>query len=421
VAAYAAGRGAGPILVGHDGRRSVEPFRHAVLAALTACGREVVDVGPIATPTLGVLVDSIRSAGAVQISASHNPPEYNGLKLFSEQGSVLSPEDGRLVLDRDERNEFPWAAWDGVGHVRGLNDPDREHLDRVLRHVDIEAIRSRRFRVVLDSSHGAGGRIGAELLRRLHCDVIALGAVPDGLYDHPPEPTESNLAGFTAVVRATRADVGFAQDPDADRLALVDETGRYIGEELTIALAALHRLEQQPGPVAVNLSTTRLVDDVAAAHGGSVVRSPVGEYHVVRAMREAGAVLGGEGNGGVIDPRVVPVRDSVGGMALVLDLMARDGSSLSSIVARLPSYWMIKTKIVVGPGELAGGCDRMLSRLAPERVDRRDGLRLDWADRWVHVRASNTEPIARIIAEARAVADAVDLAQQAARCFQDPN
>ncbi len=421
VAAYAAECGAGPILVGNDARRSVEPFHHAVLAALTASGREVGYTGPIATPTLGVLVLERGAAGAVQISASHNPPEYNGLKLFAPEGSVLSPEAGAAILARIERAEFAWAAWDGVGSARRINDPYRGHLEKVLALVDVERIRSRRFRVALDSSHGAGGAVGGELLRRLGCEITTLGSTPDGLYEHPAEPTETNLAGFAAVVRAVRADVGFAQDPDADRLAIVDENGRYIGEELTIGLAACHRLEQEPGPIAVNLSTTRLVDDIAARHGGSVVRTPVGEYHVVRATRESGAVLGGEGNGGVIDPRVVPVRDSVGGMAMVLDLLARTQASLSSIVAELPAYAMIKTKINLGDQSLTLGFERMLSRFEPESVDRRDGLRLDWADRWVHVRSSNTEPIARIIAEARVEAEAVDLAQQAGRCFQDPN
>ncbi|GIW87409.1 MAG: phosphoglucosamine mutase [Isosphaeraceae bacterium] len=418
-AAYAAGQTAGPILVGHDARRSVAPFRQAVLAGLTASGRRVQDVGPVATPTLGVLVTSRRAAGAVQITASHNPPEYNGLKLFSAQGTVLGPEEGRAVLERIEREEFAWVGWDQVGDVGQLLDPDEDHLERVLAQVDVAAIRARRFRVVLDSAHGAGGRIGAELLRRLGCQITALGGVPDGLYEHPPEPTEANLLGFAALVKAVRADIGFAQDPDADRLAIVDETGRYLGEELTVTLAALHRLEQQPGPIAVNLSTTRLVDDVAAAYGGRVVRSPVGEYHVVRAMLESNAVLGGEGNGGVIDPRVVLVRDSLGGMAQVLDLLARRDQRLSEIVADLPAYSMIKTRVQVGPQELARAFDGMISRLGPERIDTRDGLRLDWPDRWIHVRASNTEPIARIIAEAPAEADAIDLAQRAERCLED--
>lgn len=416
-ASYAAGCAPGPIVVGHDGRVSAQVFTHAVLAGVTATGRDALLVGPTATPTIGRLVRDQGASGGIQISASHNPPEYNGLKFFQPEGMVLSAAAGRAVLERLERKAFGWASWDALGRVRTLEDPDHTHLNQVLKIVDVEAIRRKKFRVVLDACHGAGGRLGTALLRALGCEAVVLGGVPDGRYDHRPEPTETNLRAFSAVVPATAAAVGFAQDPDADRLALVDETGRYIGEELTLALAASRRLSQARGPVVLNLSTSRVTEDLAAAHGCPVHRTPVGEIHVVERMRAEGAVLGGEGNGGVIDPRVGFVRDSFVAMALVLDLLAATGEVLSRVVDGLPRYAMVKDQYPLrsarGPQSVAELWDRISAAYPDAKSDRRDGLRLDWSDRWVHVRASNTEPIVRVIAESadagtsRALADEV--------------
>jgi phosphomannomutase len=402
VAAYAAGCDAGPIVVGHDGRVSAPVMVQAVVAALTGCGRDVLLAGPAATPTIGVLVRDRGAAGAVQISASHNPPEYNGLKLFQAAGMVLGPAQGRAVLERWERADYPWARWDGLGKVATLDDPDAAHLAAVLATVDVEAIRRRQFLVALDANHGSGARLGAALLRRLGCRPLILGAQPDGLYDHPPEPTEENLRAFTAIVPAAGAALGFAQDPDADRLAIVDEAGRYIGEELTLALAARHRLAQKRGPLVMNLSTSRAAEAVAERLGCPVHRTPVGEIHVVERMRAESAVLGGEGNGGVIDPRVGFVRDSFAGMALVLDLMARSVEPLSKLVDDLPKFAMVKEKYPLAPNTppVAELFDRIADAHPDAQADRRDGLRLDFGDCWVHIRPSNTEPIVRIIAEA---------------------
>jgi len=420
-AAYAGGCAMGPIVVGHDGRVSAHVFEPAVVAGVTATGRDVLLVGATATPTLGRLVRDQRAAGGIQISASHNPPKYNGLKFFQPEGMVLSPAAGRTILERLERKEFGWAAWDALGRVRTLEDPDHSHLNQVLKLVHVEAIRRKRFVVVLDACHGAGGRLGATLLRALGCQAVILGGVADGRYEHPPEPTEPNLRAFSAIVPATRAVVGFAQDPDADRLAIVDENGRYIGEELTLALAAQHRLSQTKGAVVLNLSTSRVTEDLATQLGCPVHRTPVGEIHVVERMRAEGAVLGGEGNGGVIDPRVGFVRDSFVGMALVLDLLAESGEPLSTLVERLPKHAMVKDQYPLKPGSGSGPesvaalWDRITAAYPEANADRRDGLRLDWADRWVHVRASNTEPIVRVIAEAADTSSARDLADAIGR------
>ncbi|MDR3633975.1 MAG: phosphoglucosamine mutase [Isosphaeraceae bacterium] len=418
-AAYAAGCEPGPIVVGHDGRVSAPVFVNAVLAGVTATGRDALLVGATATPTIGRLVRDQHAAGAIQISASHNPPRYNGLKFFQPEGMVLSPAQGRAVLDRLERRAFGWAAWDSLGRVRTLEDPDNVHLNQVLKIVDVDAIRQRKLSVVLDACHGAGGRMGAALLRALGCRTVVLGGNADGRYDHPPEPTEANLRGFAAIVPATGAHVGFAQDPDADRLAIVDETGRYIGEELTLALAAQHRLAQVRGPVVLNLSTSRVTEEIAKRFGCPVHRTPVGEIHVVERMRAEGAVLGGEGNGGVIDPRVGFVRDSFVGMALVLDLLAQSETPLSALVDQLPVPAMVKDQYPLpnkqGSADVSALWDRIVAANPEAGADRRDGLRLDWPDRWVHVRASNTEPIVRVIAEAPDPAAARALAARIGR------
>ncbi|MBV8229012.1 MAG: phosphoglucosamine mutase [Planctomycetaceae bacterium] len=417
-AAYAAGCAPGPIVVGHDGRVSAPVFVPAVLAGVTATGRDPLLVGAVATPTLGRLVRDQGAVGGIQISASHNPPKYNGLKFFQPEGMVLSADMGRTVLDRLRRRDFGWVAWDALGRIRTLEDPDAAHLKQVLKIVNAEAIRRRKFVVALDSCHGAGGRMGSALLRALGCSPVVLGGLPDGRYDHPPEPTEANLRSFAAIVPATGSVVGFAQDPDADRLALVDETGRYIGEELTLALAALRRLPRAKGPVVLNLSTSRVTEDLARQFGCPVLRTPVGEIHVVERMRAESAVLGGEGNGGVIDPRVGFVRDSFVAMALVLDLLAETGEPLSQLVGRLPSYAMVKDQYPLdqgGPEAVAALWDRMSAAFPEATADRRDGLRLDWPDRWAHVRASNTEPIVRVIAEAPDPASARDLADRLGR------
>ncbi len=399
-AAYAAGCDPGPIVVGHDGRVSAPVFLSAVLAGVTAAGHDVLLAGPIATPTLGRLVVDRKAAGGVQISASHNPPTYNGLKFFQSAGMVLSPASGRAMLDRFEKKQFHWAAWDGLGIVRPIEDPEGEHLARVLSVVDVEAIRRRKFTVALDACHGAGGRLGEALLRALGCSPLVIGPIADGRYDHTPEPTAANLKTFSALVSAAGAVVGFAQDPDADRLAIVDETGRYIGEELTLALAASRRLSQARGPVVLNLSTSRVTEELALKAGCVVHRTPVGEIHVVEKMRAESALLGGEGNGGVIDPRVGFVRDSFVGMAMVLDLLAATDEPLSKLADALPRYAMVKDQYPTGKVDISDLFDRLADAHHDARADRRDGLRLDWPDRWAHVRSSNTEPIVRVITEA---------------------
>jgi phosphomannomutase len=417
-AAYASQCDPGPIAVGHDGRRSAAVFAAAIEAAVTATGHDALLLGPAATPTIGRLVRESRWSGGIQISASHNPPRYNGLKFFQRGGMVLGAAQGRALLDRWQRRDSAWAPWDGLGKASRIEDPDSGHLTSLLQTVDADAIRSRRFKVVLDACHGAGGRLGTRLLEALGTDCLVLGATPDGRYDHAPEPTETNLREFSAIVPAVGGAIGFAQDPDADRLAIVDETGRYIGEELTLALAALRRLDQARGPIVINLSTSMTTEKLAIGRDCPVHRTPVGEINVVETMLAENALLGGEGNGGVIDPRVGYVRDSFVAMAMILDLMASTGLPLSRLVAELPRFSMVKDQYplaasgTAGARDLTGVWDRITKAFPDARADRHDGLRLEWDDRWVHVRASNTEPIVRVIAEAPEVGEARELSRR---------
>jgi phosphomannomutase len=355
-----------------------------------------------------------RAAGGVQISASHNPPQYNGIKLFSGEGRVIPAAPGKAVLEAYRAGRISWVSHDRVGKLELLPDTTSGHLKLLLATINVEAIRAKKFRVLLDSNRGAGSLLGAKLLEALGCHLVLVGGEADGQFEHPPEPTAENLQNMTRKVIAARADVGFCQDPDADRLAIIDETGRYIGEEYTVALCASHALQQHKGPLVTNCATSRMTQDLAEKHGVPFTRSAVGEANVVDEMLLRGAVFGGEGSGGPIDPRVGLVRDSFVGMSLVLDSMAASGRKISELADELPRYEIRKTSVTLPPGKLAAALTAMEAKFPNAKVDRRDGLRLDWPDRWLIVRGSNTEPIVRAIAEAPTAPAAEELCRAAA-------
>ena len=337
--------GGGRVVVARDGRATGPMIRDVVVAGLVACGCEVIDAGIATTPTCGVLITELRASAGLQITASHNPVEWNGLKPFSAQGAVLNADEGRELLSIFESGQFCYRDWSGLGRIEQMENSALPHLNRVLDLVDSDSIRSQSLRVVLDCNHGSGAVAGPTLLKELGCDVTVLGGEPDGCFDHVPEPIEENLGGLCDAVLQYGAAAGFAQDPDADRLAIVDDQGRYIGEELTLALALDHVLNRTPGPVVVNGSTSRVTADLAARYGCEFYRSSVGEAHVCGRMREVGAILGGEGNGGVIEPRVGYVRDSFVAMAYILEGMVFRGTRLSEWVDSLPSYTIVKNKL----------------------------------------------------------------------------
>jgi phosphomannomutase len=402
----------GPVVVSRDGRPSGVMLRHAVVAGLTAGGCVVHDLGVAATPTVGLAVKALGAAGGVQITASHNPAQWNGLKLFGSDGRVLSAAEGLRVKDLYEagaRRDVPHSE---LGTVLDYRQAETIHRDRVVELVDTGRIRSAGLRAFVDANGGAGGPLARGLLQALGVATVCHGCDADGIFLHEPEPTAENLRAVAPLVLDHGADIGFALDPDSDRLALIDESGNYIGEELTLALAAWFRLKQQAGPVVVNMSTSRLTADVAARFGVACHKAAVGEANVADRMLEVKAVIGGEGNGGVIDPRVGLVRDPFIGMGLVLNLMAETGKPLSELVAELPTYTIVKEKYSVSRERLPALYAAMTERWPGVSADRQDGLRLDWADRWVHVRPSNTEPIVRVIAEAPRAADAEALCRE---------
>ena len=434
-AAFASILPEGPVLISRDGRANGGQLVGPVVEGLSQGGsRRVLDAGIAATPTTGILVRHHNCVGGVQISASHNPAEYNGLKLFSAAGRVVPADVGRRVQARFEAGaaieSSPVQHSGSAGQSRhgefratsgtpSLADTTSQHLALVESIVDVRQIRAKKFRVLLDANHGSGSVLGKPLLEQLGCHVILLGGTPDGHFAHPPEPTAENLTGVLDEVKRARVKVGFCQDPDADRLAIIDENGRYLGEEYTLALCIDHVLRRTPGPVVTNCSTSRMAEDLAEKHGVPFYRSAVGEANVVDEMLRRQAVIGGEGNGGVIDPRVGLVRDSFVGMALVLDAMAARSAPISKLAAEVPAYAICKTKAELSADAVPAALDALERHFNDATSDRLDGLRLDWpregrGDRrgaWLLVRPSNTEPIVRIIAEA--------LSEEAARRLCD--
>ena len=406
-ARYAAAFGAwaiakGPsraVVLGRDSRVSGPLFHQVARAALESVGADVVDLGITTTPTLQLAVEHHHAAGGLGITASHNPIEWNALKFIGSDGLFLSAADGlamRALID-----DIPYATWDKLGVTRFDGDAVARHLDAVLAlpMIHIDAIRARKFRVAYDACRGAGGIVIPRLLDLLGCEVQAIELEPDGRFPRPPEPVPANLGPLCTLVKETGADIGFATDPDVDRLALVDNLGVAIGEDYTLALAARVVLKHRQGPVVTNLSTSLVVDDQAAEAGVQVLRAPVGEVNVAMAMRAAKAVIGGEGNGGVILPELHLGRDAPLGVALLLQMLVDAGEPLSAVVARYPRYVIIKDKLDRPAAPLDAVYVALRAAFPEATADTQDGLRLGWPDRWVHVRPSGTEPIVRVIAE----------------------
>ncbi len=389
----------GRVVVGRDARVSGEMVKQSVFGGLLSAGCSIVDVGVCATPTATLMIEELRADGGIVISASHNPVEWNGLKFFRRDGIYLNAEQGRELLDIYYQGDYLRAKWDGFKPVETNTDGERVHVERALANVDVSAIRAAKLKVALDCCNGAGVSITAKLLGALGCRADKLHCVPDGLFPHDPEPTFENLQDLVEHMKRGGADVGFAQDPDADRLAVVAEDGTFLSEEYTLAIAVDYLLPQNPGPVVTNMSTSRMIDRIAAKHKCEIVRVPVGEVNVAEAMKELGSPIGGEGNGGVIDARVHYGRDSIAGIVLVLEALATTGKKLSELVAAIPRYYMLKTKVECPRAYAREILKRLQSEHSGDGADTTDGLKIEWPDSWVHVRPSNTEPILRIIAE----------------------
>ena len=406
--AYGSFCNGGRVVVGRDSRVSGPMLHRAVAAGLMAAGCEVIDLGIAPTPTVKIATHNLHAAGGLIITASHNPVMWNGIKMLASDGLFLDEEQGKEVLKiRDAGTASALKKWDGLGKASSYDRALDDHLAAVyaLPFIDVEKIRRKKFHVAADCVSGAGGAILKKLLEHFGCEFVLLNEAPTGLFTHNPEPLPENLGELCEAVKRHRAHLGLAVDPDADRLALISEKGVALGEEYTLALATTFLLPKRKGKVVVNLSTSMVIDDLAAQNGCTVERTKVGEIHVAKHMRKVGAVIGGEGNGGVILPDVHLGRDAMVGVAMILQQLTDFGGSLSELNASLPQYVMRRRKVELSTGlEPKQILQKILQKYRHENLNTQDGIKILRDKSWVQVRASNTEPILRIMAEAQSAA-----------------
>lgn len=388
------------IVVGRDSRTTGPALLQAVTSGLMSVGCDVIDLGIVPTPTTLLAVKNLNAAGGLCLTASHNPPEWNALKLIGANGMFLFPEVAEEFIS-GMRREPVWSDWRHIGYLTSDNTAVQTHIDKILSlpYLDLEAIRKRNFKVVIDSVNGAGGLISPILLKKLGCEVIELNSEPTGIFSHPAEPLNQNLTALEEAVKKSGADIGFATDPDVDRLSIVSEKGNCIGEEYTVVLAELFVLPKQKGDIVVNLSSSMLSDYIAAQFGVQVHRTKVGEINVGKKMLEIQSPIGGEGNGGVICPAVNYARDALTGMALVLGLLAEQKAPLSEIVNSLPHYYTYKDKISSSPDRIEAIMQKASTCFDGLQLDTQDGIKASGDNFWVHIRKSGTEPVIRIYVE----------------------
>ncbi len=404
------------VLLARDTRPTGEMMRHAALAALLASGVRVLDLGVVSTPTLQYAIARLKADGAICITASHNPVEWNALKFFQPNGMYLDKEQGGEVIRLNKEKSFACGSWNEMGTLEldTSGEAIEAHLHKILSLVDAEKIKARRFKVVLDACNGAGGTISPFLLERLGCEVSIINGRLDGVFAHNPEPLNENMVQLMSAVKEHRADIGFAHDADADRVALVTNDGEPIGEDYSLVWGVAHVLKNRSkGPVVTNLSTTSAVETLALQSGCEFFRTPVGDANVSGKMKAIGAAIGGEGNGGVIWPEMQLGRDGIAAIALMLEFLAVENKTASQIHAELPRYTILKTTHDFPREKLAGLFAHFKAKYTQAELDERDGLRLNFSDgSWVHVRGSGTEPIVRLILEARSEAQAKDLQRE---------
>lgn len=425
-AAYARWLGnSGKIILGRDSRNTGPAISNLISGTLNLCGIDVIDIGLVPTPTVQLIVEKKRVKGGIIITASHNPIEWNALKFVSSRGSFLTNKEIQEVFELYDTKEFTFTSHKKTGFYKEDFSSFKTHIDEVKKIVDATAITQRRPKVLIDSVGGAGSHITPIFLRELGCEVVEHNTEIKGSFPRGSEPTPENIKGTGKLVREHKCDIGFCQDPDADRLALIDEDGEPIGEELTLAFAIQNKLTKGSGPVVINLSTSRVSQDVCAKAGVDCLRAPVGEINVVELMTQKKAFFGGEGNGGVIDPAVHMGRDSLVAMAHVLELFVRSEQSLSELRRALPQYTISKETVPIKEGQGFESIKQELKSLFdPHKdkhtVDEQDGLRFDFGEQraWVHVRPSNTEPILRVISEAPTEQQTHDLSQRIIKRFK---
>lgn len=408
----------GLVVVGRDTRASGPLLASAVFSTLRFNGIDVVDLGVASTPTVEIMVEEIGADGGIIITASHNGPEWNALKFLRSDGEFLSAEEMEEVELKAESGVGFFGMLERIGELTRNDSGDAVHIRKILEleRIDRELISARGFKAVVDCVNGAGSRIIPALLRSLGVSVVELYTDVDAPFPHEPEPRPENLKELSELVRREGADIGFACDPDADRLVLVDGEGKVCSEELTLAVCADFVLKEEKGPLVANLSSSRLLDDIGRMHDCPVERSKVGEANVIEAMKKAGAVIGGEGNGGVMYPPLHYGRDAMVGIALVLQSLAEENSSLEEKVSILPQYSIVKEKIPFEQPIV--GVEEQLKKKFPGTISTIDGIRIDMDEGWIHLRRSNTEPVVRIIAESGTHEDAGRLARDVRRIFE---
>ena len=398
--------GSGTIVIGRDPRTSGEMVKQAVIAGLLSSGCRVLDIGMCPVPTVQLLVRRHRALGGIAITASHNPAEWNALKFVGSDGLFLNSGRAREMLDIYHQGEYTKVGGSEMREVEEVSGATDLHVQAIVDSQGPLPQRDKKLRVVLDACNGAGSLVGPKLLEALGAEVIPLNVTPNGLFPRPAEPLAENLMDLCAAVKEHRADVGFAQDMDADRLAVVSEQGIPIGEDYTLVLATLHVLAHEPGSVVANLSTTSALQEVATRFGCPLFLTKIGEVNVTEEMQKQGAVIGGEGNGGVIYPRINFARDSLVGMALVLHLMAESGQTITELVNSFPQFSVIKEKLACPSHKISAVLRMLRDEYAGYPMDLRDGIKVMLPNGWFLVRGSNTEPIIRVMAEGRSDKDA---------------
>jgi phosphomannomutase len=415
--AYADFIGKGKVVVGRDARISGDMVRLITEGTLLSKGIDVVDIGIVPTPTVQYTVKTISASGGIAISASHNPNEWNALKLLNNTGQFMSPEENYDLLKILNTEKYNFNTWDHLGTLDYNTEALEAHVNAVLNlnYISVDEIKKKKFKVVVDCVNGAGVYVIPQLLRQFGCEVIELNCEKSGIFPRLPEPLPENLTETMQAVKQHSADFAVVVDPDVDRLVLIDDNGNPFGEENTIALAVNFILSKQKGNVTVNLSTTRAVDDIAVKYGSKVYRSPVGEANVVKKMKEVKAVIGGEGSGGVIYPALHYGRDALVGIAVTLQHLAEAGIKLSELKKEMPQYYISKKKILLGSTNPDFVVSRLIEKYKKSRINTEDGLRIDFEDHWVHFRKSNTEPIIRIITEASGMEEADRLSEKYSR------
>jgi phosphomannomutase len=404
----------GKILIGRDSRLTGRMISSMVASTLNACGRDVVDIGIIPTPVVLYGVANGDYAGGIVITASHNPEEWNALKLVNSKGKFLSPAEFDALTYNYSIRDFFYSDYKNIGCMSTNDEITANHRKTIFDFVDTKTIINKKFKVALDTVNGAAGKHTTDFLNDLGCGIIPMFTEPTGLFSHPPEPTPKNLTALSEMIRKEKVDIGFAIDPDGDRLVIADETGVVLSEELTLALCVFHYLKHhKKTDIVINQSTSRIIEDIASQFGCKVVRVPTGEIHVTEEMEKTGALLGGEGNGGIIAFGMNKCRDALAGIAFILEMLAKENKTVSEMAKSLPKYVLIKEKFPVENLDFINLENDIKSSFADCNINTSDGIRVELKDSWILIRKSNTEPIVRIFAEAKSEKEAAGLIEKA--------